>query len=296
MTERGSSTQELVDLLDLEYLDVDLFRGRQPDSERQRVYGGQVAAQALVAASRTVAEDYQVHSLHSYFLLPGDYQVPIIYDVERIRDGRSFLTRRVMARQHGRPIYYQTVNFQRPEQGYDHQDAMPAVGTPEDGLRLFDLMRERGDHEADALGKEWAALDVRFLGNSRHGLEKNPERPAEARMWIRIEGRLSDDPLEHLAAFTYASDVSLLGATLAAHDVQPTQIQMASLDHTIWFHRPFRADEWWLYDQWSPSAGGARGLAIGRVFQSDGTLVATVAQEGLIRPRPDLEARGRKAD
>jgi acyl-CoA thioesterase-2 len=288
MTDRSPATQELIDLLDLEYLDVDLFRGRQPDSVRQRVYGGQVAAQALVAASRTVDDEFAVHSLHSYFLLPGDYQVPIIYDVERIRDGRSFATRRVMARQHGRPIYYQTLNFQRPEEGYDHQDAMPAVGTPDDGLNLVELMRDRGNADADALGKEWAALDVRFLGNSRHGLEPNPNHPAEARMWIRIEGPLSDDPMEHLAAFTYASDVSLLGATLAAHDANPAKTQMASLDHTIWFHRPFRADEWWLYDQWSPSASGARGLAIGRVFQADGTLVATVAQEGLIRPRPDL--------
>jgi acyl-CoA thioesterase-2 len=289
MTDRTPATQELVDLLDLEYLDVDLFRGRQPDSVRQRVYGGQVAAQALVAAARTVDEEFAVHSLHSYFLLPGDYQVPIIYDVERIRDGRSFATRRVMARQHGRPIYYQTVNFQRPEGGYDHQDAMPTVGTPDDGLNLVELMRDGGNADADALGKEWAALDVRFLGNSRHGLERNLEHPAEARMWIRIEGPLSDDPLEHLAAFTYASDVSLLGATLAAHDVNPAKTQMASLDHTIWFHRPFRADDWWLYDQWSPSASGGRGLALGRVFQADGTLVATVAQEGLIRPRPDLE-------
>ncbi len=289
MTERTPATQQLVDLLDLEYLDVGLFRGRQPDSVRQRVYGGQVAAQALVAAARTVEDEFAVHSLHSYFLLPGDYQVPIIYDVEQIRDGRSFATRRVMARQHGRPIYYQTVNFQRPEDGYEHQDAMPAVGTPDDGLDLVDLMRDGGNVEADALGKEWAALDVRFLGNSRHGLERNPEHPAEARMWIRIQGPLTDDPLEHLAAFTYASDVSLLGATLAAHDVNPAKTQMASLDHTIWFHRPFRADEWWLYDQWSPSASGGRGLAFGRVFQADGTLVATVAQEGLIRPRPDLE-------
>jgi acyl-CoA thioesterase II len=285
MTTRTTATQGLIDLLDLEYLDVDLFRGRQPDSVRQRVYGGQVAAQALVAAARTVDEGFAVHSLHSYFLLPGDYQVPIIYDVERIRDGRSFLTRRVMARQHGRPIYYQTLNFQRAEDGFDHQDAMPPVGTPDDGFNLVDLMRERGNEDADALGKEWAALDVRFLGNSRHGLEENPDHPAEARMWIRIEGPLSDNPLEHLAAFTYASDVSLLGATLAAHDADPTKIQMASLDHTIWFHRPFRADEWWLYDQWSPSASGGRGLALGRVFQTDGTLVATVAQEGLIRRR-----------
>ncbi|GAA4689640.1 acyl-CoA thioesterase II [Nocardioides nanhaiensis] len=279
-----SAARELVSLLDLEYLDVDLFRGRQPESVRQRVYGGQVAAQALVAASRTIEDGYHVHSLHSYFLLPGDYGVPIIYDVERIRDGRSFVTRRVMARQHGRPIYYQTVSFQRAQEGFEHQDAMPEVGTPEQGMDLVELMRDRGNEDADALGKEWAALEVRYLGNSRYGLPEDPEHPSQARMWIRIQGGLGDDPLEHLATFTYASDVSLLGASLAAHETDPTRVQMASLDHTIWFHRPFRADEWWLYDQWSPSAQGARGLSLGRVYTTDGTLVATVAQEGLIRP------------
>ncbi|MDP2773014.1 MAG: acyl-CoA thioesterase II [Nocardioides sp.] len=286
----SSAAQELVGLLDLETIDKDLFRGAHPDSARARVYGGQVAAQAMIAGSRTVEPEYALHSLHSYFLLPGDYQVPIIYDVERIRDGRSFATRRVVARQHGRPIYYQTLNFQRPEEGFSHQDAMPPVGTPEEGFNLVDLMRARGNDEADALGKEWAALDVRYLGNSRTGLPKDPDHPAQARMWIRIDGEMSDDPLEHLALFTYASDVSLLGASLAAHDANPATTQMASLDHTIWFHRPFRADEWWLYDQWSPSASGGRGLSLGRVFQQDGTLVATVAQEGLIRPRRDRSA------
>jgi acyl-CoA thioesterase-2 len=279
------ATDELVALLDLERLDADLFRGAQPDSARDRVYGGQVAAQAMIAGARTVDPEYAAHSLHSYFLLPGDYQVPIIYDVERIRDGRAFATRRVVARQHGRPIYYQTLNFQRAEDGFSHQDAMPAVGAPEDGLDLVELMREHGNEEADALGKEWSALDVRYLGNSRIGLPADPQHPAQARMWVRVNGTLSDDPLEHLAMFTYASDVSLLGASLAAHDADPTKTMMASLDHALWFHRPFRADEWWLYDQWSPSASGGRGLSFGRVFQQDGTLVATAAQEGLIRPR-----------
>lgn len=283
-TDQTSAARELVSLLDLEYLDVDLFRGRQPESVRQRVYGGQVAAQALVAAARTVEEEYHVHSLHSYFLLPGDYSVPIIYDVERIRDGRSFVTRRVMARQHGRPIYYQTVSFHRSQEGFEHQDAMPEVGTPEQGMDLVELMRQRGNEDADALGKEWAALEVRYLGNTRYGLPEDPVHRSQAQMWIRIQGGLGDDPLEHLATFTYASDVSLLGASLAAHETDPTRVQMASLDHTIWFHRPFRADEWWLYDQWSPSAQGARGLSLGRVYTTDGTLVATVAQEGLIRP------------
>jgi acyl-CoA thioesterase-2 len=277
--------QELRALLDLEYLDVDLFRGAQPESTRQRVYGGQVAAQALVAGARTVPEGFEVHSLHSYFLLPGDYDVPVIYDVERIRDGRSFATRRVMARQHGRPIYYQTLSFQRAEDGFEHQDVMPAVKPPEEGMDLVQLMRGGGNEDADALGKEWAALDVRWLGNSRHGLEPDPDHPSQARMWIKVLGEMGDDPLDHLAVFVYASDVSLLGASLAAHDTNPSTVQMASLDHTLWFHRPFRVDEWWLYDQWSPSARGARGLSLGRVFTQDGTLVATAAQEGLIRPR-----------
>ena len=280
----GEATQKLVALLDLEQLDTDLFRGQQPETIRQRVYGGQVAAQALIAASRTVDEGFHVHSLHSYFLLPGDYNVPIIYDVERIRDGKSFATRRVLARQHGRPIYYPSLNFQRFEEGLEHEDVMPEVKPPEEGLDLMQLMAERGTD--DGLSKEWAALDVRWLGSSAYGLDPDPMHPAKAQVWIRVDGRLSDDPMEHLATFTYASDVSLLGATLAAHPEHgPQKVQMASLDHTIWFHRPFRADEWWLYDQWSPSASGGRGLALGRVFTQDGTLVATVAQEGLIRPR-----------
>ncbi|WP_372735338.1 acyl-CoA thioesterase [Nocardioides sp.] len=283
--EDRDSVKDLVGLLDLEYLDVDLFRGSQPDSPRPRVYGGQVAAQALVAAVRSVDPEFRPHSFHSYFLLPGDYSLPIVYEVERIRDGRSFLTRRVMARQHGRPIYYQTVNFQREEEGFDHQDLMPEVAGPEAGFNLVELMRRGGSDEADALGKEWSALEVSWLGNSKNGLPADAEHPAQARMWIRVKPGLSDDPIEHLAAFAYASDISLLGASLAAHDANPAKTQMASLDHTIWFHQPFRADEWWLYDQWSPRAHGARGLSLGRVFTQDGTLVATLAQEGLIRPR-----------
>ena len=289
-----SPTQELVDRLDLEELDVDLFRGRQPVTERTRVYGGQVAAQALVAAARTVPAEFAVHSLHSYFLLGGDYGVPIVYDVERPRDGRSFVTRRVVARQHGRPIYYQSLSFQRAEEGWEHQDAMPAVAGPETGRDLVDLMRRGGNTEADALAKEWGALDARWLGSTGHGLEPDADHVSQARMWLRLREGLPEDPVVHAAAFTYASDVSLLGSTLAVHGGNPTRTQMASLDHTLWFHRPFRADRWWLYDQWSPSAHGARGLAFGRIFTEDGTLVATAAQEGLIRPRHE-ESRGSRA-
>jgi acyl-CoA thioesterase-2 len=282
-----ASSDELVELLDLESLDVDLFRGRQPDTERQRVFGGQVAAQALIAGIRTTDDDLHVHSLHSYFLRPGDTAVPIIYDVERLRDGRSFSTRRIVARQHGHPIYFMTANFQRLEEGFEHQDAMPAVsGGPDAGIEFATLAAGRGG-TSESFAREWAALDVRYLGNSDHNLTDDPSRPARSQLWIRVNGRLSDDPAEHLATFTYASDMTLLGATLVGHGVTigDPRLQPASLDHSIWFHRPFRADEWWLYDQWSPSASGARGLALARVFTEDGTLVATVAQEGLIRMR-----------
>ena len=282
-----ASADELVALLDIESLDVDLFRGRQPETDRQRVFGGQVAAQALIAGVRTTEPDLHVHSLHSYFLRPGDTAVPIIYDVERLRDGRSFATRRVVARQHGRPIFYLTASFQREEEGFEHQDVMPDVPPPEEGLDFAELARSRGGAENDEFVREWAALEVRYLGNSRRGLPEDPDHPARARLWIRVNGQLSDDPLEHLATFTYASDMTLLGATLVPHGVNISTpgLQPASLDHAVWFHRTFRADEWWLYDQQSPSAAGARGLALARVFAQDGRLVATVAQEGLIRMR-----------
>ena len=230
-----------------------------------------------------------MHSLHSYFLRPGDTAVPIVYDVERMRDGRSFSTRRVVARQHGRPIYFMTVSFQVPEDGFDHQDVMPQVPGPEASLDMAEVVRRRTPENADKWLTEWAALELRAVGDSRPGGELSAdEQPARSRLWIRVSGRLDDDELTHKAAFTYASDMTLLGSALVPHGVMVSGpgVQSASLDHTIWFHRPFRADEWLLYDQASPSASGARGLALGRVFTEDGRLVASVAQEGLIRPRP----------
>ena len=210
------SATGLAALLDLEHIDATLFRGRQPDTDRQRVFGGQVAAQALVAGTRTVDPEFVVHSLHSYFLLPGDTAVPIVYDVERLRDGRSFATRRVVARQHGRPIYFQTASFQREEEGLEHQDRMPEVPEPAEGLDMVDLMRRSGNEDADALAKEWASLEARYVGNSRFNLPDDPDHPSRARMWIRVGEGLGDDPQVHLAAFTYASDIGLLGAALAA--------------------------------------------------------------------------------
>jgi acyl-CoA thioesterase II len=283
-----SSAQELRELLDLETIDLNLFRGTQPDTVLQRVFGGQVAAQALVAGARTVEREREVHSLHSYFLRPGDTTVPIVYDVERIRDGGSFSTRRIVARQHGRAIYFMTASFQVPEDGFDHQDVMPEVPRPDECVELAQLFRRRDPDNADHWEREWAALGLRFVGDSGQSrILAADEHPSQARLWIRINGALGEDPLLHRAAFTYASDMTLLNSTLVPHgvDVGHPKMQSASLDHTIWFHRPFRADEWLLYDQVSPSASGARGLGIGRLFSEDGRLVASVAQEGLIRYR-----------
>jgi acyl-CoA thioesterase-2 len=290
-----NTVNELLDLLELEQLEVDLFRGRQPDTAMQRVFGGQVAAQALRAACETVDDQLTVHSLHSYFLRPGDTSVPIVYDVERIRDGRSFSTRRTAARQHGKTIFYVTASFQISEPGFDHQDAMPDVPAPENCPSIGELVtRATGREELSSWEREWAALDVRYAADSRPGgsLESEAE-PARTQIWLKAAGQVPDDRVLNTCVLTYASDLTLLGVSLVPHGVtlMSRKIQPASLDHSMWFHRPFRADEWMLYDQHSPSASGARGFTTGRVFSRSGVLIASVAQEGLIRPvredRPD---------
>ncbi len=276
---------ELVELLDLETIDDNLFRGAQMPTTRPMVFGGQVAAQALVAASRTVEEGYHAHSMHSYFLQPGDPRTPTIYDVDDIRDGRSFVTRRVIAQQHGRPIYAQTVNFHKVEPGLDHAEAMPDVPPPDhESVRPVSRQTQQELH-AD----QWNVADIRFVGTSASGLEPDPRHPAQQRVWLRVSSRLPDDPFWHRAAFTYLSDMTLAGAALSPHGISfgRGDVFIASLDHAVWYHRPFRADEWWLYDQVSPAATSGRGLIIGRVFTQDGTLVASVAQEAVIRPRKD---------
>jgi len=283
-----SQAASLTVVLDLDEREHDVFVGQTPTTRLQRIFGGQVAGQALMAAARTVQPPFSAHSLHSYFLLPGDTAVPIVYDVERMRDGRSFSTRRVVARQHGRPIYFMTVSFQVPEDGFDHQDAMPDVPSPDESTDMAEMFRSRAPERGDDWVAEWAALELRLVGDSREGgVLPHDERPAQSRLWIRVSGRLADDELTHKAAFTYASDMTLLGSTLVPHGVAvwSQKVQSASLDHTIWFHRPFRADEWLLYDQASPAASGGRGLTLARVFTQDGQLVASVAQEGLIRMR-----------
>jgi len=281
------SLDELLHLLDLEQIEDNLFRGRQPETRLQRVFGGQVAGQALVAASRTVEPERSVHSLHAYFLRPGDTKVPIVYDVEKVRDGRSFSTRRVVARQHGRGIFYMSASFHIPEPGFEHQDVAPVVPAPDASPTLAEVMEKVSGRPSAAWAEEWAALDVRYAGDSRHGeAPADPTHPAWARVWFRAAGELPDDPVLHRCVLAYASDLTLLGVTLVPHDtyIGANDVQTASLDHAMWFHRPFRSDEWLLYDQVAPSASNARGLATGRIFTQEGALIASVVQEGLIRP------------
>lgn len=280
------SIEELVDLLELEEIEPGLYRGRQPETELQRVFGGQVAGQALSACISTVPEERYVHSLHGYFLRPGDPTVPMVYDVERIRDGRSFSDRRVVARQHTQVIFYMTASFQIDEPGLEHQDVMPDTDPPERTPSLGNVLARVTGRDVRQVEREWAALDVRYGGDSRPGgALHDPAHPALARVWLKAAGRLPDDRRLHACVLTYASDLTLLAAALVPHDLVLGShgLQTASLDHAIWFHRPFRADEWLLYDQVSPSASGARGLVIGRLFDRSGRLVATVVQEGLIR-------------
>jgi acyl-CoA thioesterase-2 len=269
------SLEDLVDLLDLEMIDVDLFRGRQPQTSAQRVFGGQVLGQALVAASRTVDAERHVHSLHGYFLRPGDTAVPIVYRTEQTRDGRTFSSRRVVGSQSGRTIFYMSASYQRAEPGLDHADPMPAdLLPPEEAPTLASVLEQASGRKAEEWTKEWAALDVRLAGRTGR------------QFWIRAAGKLPDDQALHACVLAYASDLTLLGASLLPHGLilGDPRIQSASIDHAMWFHREFRADEWLLYDQASPSASNARGFATGRLFTLDGRLIASVAQEGLIRP------------
>ncbi len=269
----------LIDLLDLEPIEVNIFRGVNPDEERQRIFGGQVAGQALVAAARTVDEDRAVHSLHAYFLRPGDPNVPVLYEVDRIRDGRSFTTRRVAAIQHGRAIFHMSASFHIAEPGLAHLDEMPDVPEP-DGLPTRQERFAAAGIE-DTYGP--SALDVRYITNDP--FNRREALPPTQRVWFRANGDLPDGQVLHTCLLTYASDMTLLDTTLLPHGSGATDrsVMMASLDHAMWFHGSFRADEWLLYDQHTPAASGARGLATGRVFTQHGRLVANVVQEGLIR-------------
>jgi acyl-CoA thioesterase-2 len=284
---KQDALDQLVAVLDLEELELDLFRGRTPKEDRLRVFGGQVAGQALVAAGRTVAQG-AVHSLHAYFLRPGDPSIPILYQVDRIRDGRSFTTRRVVAVQHGHAIFNLSASFQIAESGLEHQIPMPAAPDPE-SLPTF---KERTEHLLTSAPEElrrWLArdrpIDARHVDPADY--MKPEKRPPRQLIWIRADGTLPDSPLLHQCVVAYASDMTLMDTATLPHAISwvDSRFQMASLDHAMWFHRTFRADEWLLYAQESPNASGSRGFTTGSLFTRDGRLVVSVAQEGLIRQR-----------
>jgi acyl-CoA thioesterase-2 len=275
----------LVHLLDLEAIEVNIFRGTQPNEERQRVFGGQVAGQALIAAGRTV-EHGRVHSLHSYFLRPGDPRVPILYEVDRIRDGRSFTTRRVVAIQHGQAIFNMAVSFHDDEEGLEHQFAMPDVPDPETLAPIDERLAPWRAELADWFARPHP-IDQRHIGDLPwHQVEAG--EPYQ-RLWIRADGKLPDDPLLHVAIAAYASDMSLFDTILSPHKMRwgDNDFMGASLDHCMWFHRRFRADEWLLFDTDSPVASGGRGLARGFLYDRGGRLCVSMVQEGLARRRQD---------
>jgi len=289
------SLDNLIALLDLEEFEVNIFRGRCTEGW-QRVFGGQVLGQALVAAGRTVDEGV-AHSFHAYFLRPGDSTIPILYNVDRTRDGRTFTTRRVTAIQHGHAIFHLEASFQRAESGPEHQDEMPDVPDPESLPTWQERMAplasqtelvEKLTARAPDRVKYWFARDRPI--DIRHITEFDPitpeKLPARLQVWVRADGRLPDSTLLHQCIAAFASDMTLLKAVALPHGIAWSDgaHMVASLDHAMWFHRAFRADDWLLYDQQSPTAGGARGFSTGRMFSRDGQLVISVVQEGLIRP------------
>ncbi|MFF0432009.1 acyl-CoA thioesterase [Streptomyces sp. NPDC004327] len=286
MPEAPGALDDLLDLLDLERIEQDIFRGRSRSALVPRVFGGQVAAQALVAAGRTVPADRLAHSLHAYFLRPGDPGAPIVYSVDRIRDGRSFTTRRVVAVQHGQPIFHLSASFQTYEEGLDHQAEMPAAPDPETLPTPAEMLPRHLPREvADRLIEARAAVDLRYAEVPPWGSVGQPREP-RSQVWFRTNGKLADDPLLHVVLATYVSDMTLLDSVLLAHGRggwAVGDVVGASLDHAMWFHRPFRADEWLLYDQESPTASGGRGLGQARIYTQDGRLAISVIQEGVVR-------------
>lgn len=285
----SNAVEELLAILDLEKIEENIFRGRSPQVGWQRVFGGLVIAQALVASSRTV-DGRAPHSLHGYFLLPGDPAVPIVYEVDRIRDGKSFTTRRCNAIQHGRAIFSLSASFHIEEPGLEHAFSMPDVPLPESLPSEAEMLERFGAAMPEAI-RRWfmrdRPIELRPVDLSRH-FRHQPGAPQQ-NIWLRASGPLPDDPAIHRAVLAYLSDMTLLDVALSAHghSVFDSDLQIASLDHALWFHRPFRADEWLLYAQDSPSSGGARGFTRGLLFSHDGQLVASVVQEGLIRPKPE---------
>jgi acyl-CoA thioesterase-2 len=287
----GSPVEQLIALLDLDPIEVNIFRGVSPKDRSQRVFGGQVLGQALVAATRTV-EGRFCHSLHAYFLVPGDPRVPILYEVDRSRDGKSFSSRRVVAIQHGRQIFHMSVSFQVEEPGLEHQMDAPKTPPP-DAFPSEDEVRRRVADQVPERHREQflRPRPIELRSVNRTDIIRPDKQPPHQAVWFRATGALPDNVGLHQCVLAYASDMTLLDTSLLPHGIGwfDNRVQMASIDHAMWFHRPFRADEWLLYVQDSPSAYGARGFNRGLIYTEAGTLVASVAQEGLIRLRGAME-------
>lgn len=280
-----ATTNELLDLLVLEEIEPGVFRGPHPNTHLQRLFGGQVLAQSLAAAQLTAPEGRIAHSLNAYFLRPGRVDVPMIFEVENLRDGGSFSSRRVVARQHGSVIFTLSASFQITEDGLDHHDPFPkGVPDPDDCPTLVDVITSRFKRKLEIFD-EWDALEVRWADDStRHGTMAAESHGAHMRVWVRTTGPVPDDQHANQAILAYLSDITLLGVSTLPHRVTflSPNMQAASIDHAMWFHRSVRTDDWLLYDMVTPSASHARGFSTGRLFQ-DGRLVASCAQEGLIR-------------
>ncbi|MEP1206968.1 MAG: acyl-CoA thioesterase II [Rhizobiaceae bacterium] len=285
---KKTAVEELISILDLEQLEHNLFRGRSPKTGWQRVFGGQVIGQALVAAQRTVPAERQAHSLHGYFLRPGDPEIPIIYEVDRIRDGGSFTTRRVVAIQHGHAIFSMSVSFQIHEEGLDFHMDMPNQADPESLMSEAELKEKFMQYASDEVKAYWKRerpIEVRATSFEHYLTDK--KLPPEQYVWVRATGPIPSDPALQAAVLAYASDITLLDTALYPHGrkVFDRDLQVASLDHSMWFHRPIDMNEWLLFAQDSPNSNGGRGLTRGSLYTKDGVLVASCSQEGLIRPR-----------
>ncbi len=280
--------KQLVEMLSLERIEQNLFRGQSQDLGWGQVFGGQVLGQALSAAAQTVPAERVVHSFHGYFLLTGRVDMPIVYDVDRIRDGKSFTTRRVVAIQNGQAIFSMSASFQVHEEGFEHQDTMPEVPGPDGLPSQVELARRIADRIPTPLRERFIAdspIEIRPL--QPHNPLAPKARPPKSAAWLRTNGALPDDPAVHRYMLAYASDFNFLGTSMFPHGVSwlSPNMQVASLDHAMWFHRPFRMDDWLLQVVESPSASGGRGLVRAHFFNREGVLVASTAQEGLIRKR-----------
>ncbi|WP_434135861.1 acyl-CoA thioesterase II [Pseudomonas luteola] len=279
---------DLVALLSLESIEENLYRGRSQDLGFPQLFGGHVLGQALSAASQTVDASRQVHSLHGYFLRPGDVTIPVVYEVDRVRDGGSFTTRRVTAIQKGKPIFFCSASFQGLEPGFEHQSEMPDVPDPDSLASELDYIQQFAQFIPEPTREKLLApkpIEIRPV-KVTHPFDPEPTAPSR-HVWFRANGQLPDNPALHRYLLAYASDFNLLPTSLLPHGISywNKEMQVASLDHALWFHQPLRVDEWLLYSMDSPWAGGARGLCRGSIYNRAGQLVASVAQEGLIRKR-----------